>query len=240
MAIFSLVYLLTLPFLVLLTLPLALLAGLTTTIAFSILLFRVFLIYIDVVLSFVGRKPRYLRIHPPRAAPAALTATHSPPSLLTSPSSLQLKRRRRRTSSASVTPAESAPMESALGLIPSVGAERDFEGLGGWRSGDDDAWTAVNSRLEMPDRHYTLTHHHHRSASGGLSTPGDGGYLMMKGRRQSPAASPTRQSVSPNSSRARTPTGPRVAFGGAVHTDGYFPPMASPKATKKAPSQTLG
>lgn len=123
--------------------------------------------------------------------------------------------------------------EPSLGLIPSVGAERDFEGLGGWRVGEDEIWTTINSRSELPDRQHGRNHH--RSVSGGPITPGEGGYLMMKARTRSPETKPARTSTSPNSSRARTPTGPRMGLAGKT-IEGYFPLSAPSQKLAKKPS----
>jgi hypothetical protein len=57
MAILNPIYGLVLPFLCMFTLPLAIFAGITTTLAFSVLMFRVVLVYLDIALSFV---PKYL------------------------------------------------------------------------------------------------------------------------------------------------------------------------------------
>lgn len=203
------VHALVVPWLCLITVPLAILAGITTTLAFSVLIFRVFLIYLDILFSLAPSPLR--RRHPatpagtPRVSPPRRQLLYSPP-----------QHRRRRRSSAST----SSLGERGLGLIPSVGAERDFEGIGGWRLGgrvEDELWTTVSN--PPPERH------HYRSPSaGGPTTPGEGGYLMMKGRARSPAESSpvVLYSASPNSSRARTPTGPRVAFKGSGQADGYF------------------
>lgn len=256
-------YALTIPSLVLITIPLAILATITTTLAFSVLFLRALAVYLDLVLSFVPQsltgpssssssssspspaqqqqqqalRARTLKLaqSPPPAPPLVLSSPHSSTRSLHHP-------RRRRRSSASVV---SAPIsERGLGLIPSVGAERDFEGIGGWRrvngqggpSDDEDdlAWTTVNPPLQLQ-----LPRHHARSASGpsgglpgggggggGVTTPGDGGtYLMMRsGRTMSPETRNSKR-TSPNSSRARTPTGPRhggfFPFG-AGQPDGYF------------------
>lgn len=54
-------------------------------------------------------------------------------------------------------------------MTPSIGLERDFEGVGGWRleSVDEQQWYNLNSRLENPYRR-----HHFRSQSGGAVLPG--------------------------------------------------------------------
>ena len=250
MALFNPVYAFFVPFLFVVTIPLAVFAGLTTLFAFSVLIFRVAIVYLDIAISLVpqsivGFKPR--RYRPPRQRlqlqqqPGRFLAPRQSPSAISlqsatpSPTLTPGRRRRRRPSSASVVSnGSTTPIgEGSLGLFPSLGPERDFEGVGGWRVGDDDIWTTINSRLELPDRR-----HHHRTASGGtVTTPGDGSYLMMKGRNRSPEAR-IKSAMSPNSSRARTPTGSRISFANGGHNDGYFPLTLSPKAVKKQSSVT--
>lgn len=227
MALLNPVYAITIPFLFVVTVPLAVFAGITTTLAFSVLMLRVVVVYLDIALSLVpqclgGRKPRYLES---AAAPA------SPASSSPSPSLPPSRRWRRRRSSSALSAGSATPVsDGGLGLMPSIGPERDFEGLGGWRIGDDDRnWTMINSRLELPDRQHVRNHH--RSPSG-PTTPADGGYLVMKGRTRS--VETKRSSASPNSSRTRTPSGPYISFSKA-HSEGYFPSiMTSPKVAKKA------
>lgn len=229
MALLNPVYAFLVPFLFIVTVPLAIFAGITTTLAFSILILRVLAVYLDVALSLVpgylgGRKPRYLHHHS-RSSSAA-----------TSPSLTPLRRRRRRRSSSALSAGTVTPLgESTLGLVPSIGPERDFEGIGGWRVGDDEGWTTINSRLELPDKQYGRNHH--RTPSG-PTTPGDGGYLMMKGRAGSPESK--RTAPSPNSSRTRTPSGPRVGFLGKSHADGYFPMMKTSPKKRLSPPEPVG
>lgn len=191
MAVLNPVYAFIVPFLFIVTVPLAVFAGLTTTVAFSVLMLRVLAAYIDVALSLlpqylsVGRnKPRPYRPggrRPPQLqrfaspVPTATTGTtalssssNSPPSA--TPTPLRRRRRRRSSSALSATSLTPAASETALGLMPSIGPERDFEGVGGWRLGDDndvDVWTTLNSRLELPDKqhHSTRSHHGHPSLS---------------------------------------------------------------------------
>jgi hypothetical protein len=258
MALVNPVYAFFVPFLFVVTVPLALFAGLTTLLAFSVLIFRVAIVYLDIAISLVpqsitgiqpGRyRPRHRPLllqngQPPQlqaggggrffaSRPSAAFA--SPQSPAPSPTSVG-RRRRRRPSSASIvsngtiTPGAGAAADGSFGFSLSLGPERDYEGVGGWRvgdDGDDEVWTTINSRLELPDRH----HHHYRSASGGgVITPGDGGFLTMKGRpRTGSSEARPRPAVSPNCSRARTPTGSRSG-----HSDGYFPLTLSPMAAKK-------
>ncbi|KAH6895243.1 hypothetical protein B0T10DRAFT_211206 [Thelonectria olida] len=241
MALLNPVYAFVVPFLFIVTVPLAVFAGITTTLAFSVLILRVLAVYIDVALSLIphylgGRRPRPYRPRPPqiqafRPVPTTLSSSSSSASSTTP----ARRRRRRRSSSAlstsSLTPAAS---ETALGLVPSIGPERDFEGVGGWRLGDDEVWTTLNSRLELPDKQYHGRSHH--LSPSGPTTPGEGPYLMMKGRTPSPETK--RSSASPNSGRTRTPSGPRIAFSSKALVDSYFPLLkSSPKVSKKLPAQ---
>lgn len=263
MGVLNPVYALVIPSLVFITIPLAVLAGITTTLAFSVLIVRVLAVYLDIVISLI---PQSLS----GTTPAGAASSSSPmyrrlnglktPSSPTSPSASSqqtpraLRHHRRRRSSASAISgggSASSVSERGLGLIPSVGAERDFEGIGGWRVGrdedqDDVAWTTVNPPPPERSPLIHLPRHHARSASGRPTTPGEGGpYLMMKsGRTRSPETRPSKR-ASPNSSRARTPTGPRLSFAPLGQPDGYFAlstgasapsASASPKAVRKVPS----
>jgi hypothetical protein len=233
------------PFLLLTTIPLAIFAGITTTFAFSILIFRVFIVYLDIALSLVSQSLAHLtessgfiasskshhQLRPPRTSSSSSSIHSRANSVSPSASSTLLKRHRRRRPSSSVYSAGTATPASdiGLGLIPSVGAERDFEGVGGWRLGDDDeSWTTINSRSELPDRLHDRNHR--RALSGGPhSTSAEGGFLMMKGRARSPMVTP-----SPNSSKARAPSAaPRLGMPGTSQSDGYFPMMMSSKAIKR-------
>lgn len=217
-------YIVIVPFLFLCTIPLAIFAGVTTTVAFTVLIFRVILVYTDLALALV---PSYLtfrtrkRQYPYRTLPGKISTTGSPtsksgsrspsPPFSSSSRTLSLTRMRRRGSrrpsiAGSIGSATPNPADG-IGLLPSIGLDRDFEGVGGWRVGDvdDERWTTINSRLELPDRQHT-GRHHHRSPSG------DGGILMMKPRIRTRSGSPEtvtfasgRNATSPNSSRVRTP-----------------------------------
>lgn len=245
------------PLLFVVAVPLALFAGITTTLAFSVLIFRVLVVYLDIALSLVprcfagrqgqarrrrrhGRHPRH-DVDWLSPSPAAAGASYEYGNEHGSPTSMQqpiYRRRRRRPSSATsvVSAGSTTPigdMRTGLGLLPSVGPERDYEGVGGWRSAhdDDESWTTINSRFEYPDRAYARGHH--RTPSGGLVTPGDGGVLMMGTRGGSPHDGDVKPPTSPSSSRARTPSASRVSVVSVANSDGYFPLAMSPTATKK-------
>lgn len=243
MALLNPVHTFVVPFLLVVTVPLALLAGITTTLAFSILSFRVVLVYLDIALSLVpqcfgaaaakARHPSSAKARHRLASPAGGGAAPAP-----APSHHPVLARRRHRQPSSVTSFVSAGSttpggDMAMGLMPSVGPDRDFEGIGGWRSdgdGDDDAWATINSRLELPDG--SLGRNHHRSPSGGPVTPGDGGVLMIKLRAL--AAPP-----SPNSCRARTPSASRGSVVSLANSDGYFPLAMSPTSTRKLMSNQI-
>jgi len=111
-----------------------------------------------------------------------------------------------------------------LGLSQSIGAARDFEGVGGWRIGDREdeeaLWTSINSRLELPAEH--KRRHQRSHTSGSLPIVG------MKGSR-----SPEELM---NTSRTRSRTPPTSGFG-----DGYFAQGGiSPRALLRSPSVSTG
>ncbi|KAK4181921.1 hypothetical protein QBC36DRAFT_316893 [Triangularia setosa] len=245
MALINPVHGLVVPFLFIFTLPLAIFAGITSALAFSVLMFRVAIVYLDIALAFVpeyflrGRsKSSFLssadkqRRHsragwrtpasPPSSARSS-SSGHSTPSPFpqttgylhsgyVSPSSTHrrkssygfggsVRRHSRRSSSqaslsttgtitpihehevlndiAALTPAAFADS----GLTPSVGLDRDYEGIGGWRlddNGNDSDWTNINSRLELPlERRSSFTRSHSRSRSVGSANPNEP-YLISR------------------------------------------------------------
>ncbi|PKS09229.1 hypothetical protein jhhlp_003843 [Lomentospora prolificans] len=207
MAFFNPLRLLVIPFLTVVTLPLALFAGITTTFAFSVLLFRVMLVYLDLIISFV---PTYIfsSLYSRRRIQDTMYAQAGGSHI--SPISTPGRHRRRRRSSVSLMSADatSPSLEMGPGLIPSVGMDRDFEGIGGWRAGgeDDELWTNINSRLELPEKHHLHSlgrPHHQRALSAGLTTSPKEGGLRLRARTRSPGE--RQKSASPNSSKIRTP-----------------------------------
>ncbi|KAI8635213.1 hypothetical protein F5Y19DRAFT_4427 [Xylariaceae sp. FL1651] len=207
------------PFVFLVALPLALCAGVTTILAFLVLFLRLFLVYFDVGLDTL----RYVlvghavhgRYFTSRATPSTtpLSSLNSTPLASPEPTTFRHRRRRRRQGSAgsgSITPIGGF---DGLSLTPSVGLDRDFEGVGGWRldsvdlnadAADEQAWYNLNSRLQIPDQR-----HHFRSQSGGAvmtGTSGLGLYTKM-GRTVGPYnAEGLKMTSSPDRSRSRTPT----------------------------------
>ncbi|KAK0718179.1 hypothetical protein B0T26DRAFT_644683 [Lasiosphaeria miniovina] len=219
MALINPVHGLVVPFLCMFTIPLAIFAGITTALAFSVLMFRVAVVYLDIALTLI---PQYFvsRSRPRILSSSAVSGTgnhehqHSysrdgrPRSRHSSQVSL--------ASIGTITPIhedEVTPLITESGLTPSVGMDRDFEGIGGWRlddDGDDANWANINSRLELPlERSSTR-----RSQSAGPVTPGEGTWLMMKGTHQDSQEdkdwerhfhhSPGKGLTPPNSSRLRS------------------------------------
>ncbi|RKU47174.1 hypothetical protein DL546_007502 [Coniochaeta pulveracea] len=304
MAIPNPIYGIVLPFLCLFTLPLAIFAGITTALAFCVLMFRVVLVYVDIALSLV---PLYLlgRAGPAHAqqhhrglsapygqgqwSPTPTTPTGTDGSGLASPSGRSsplrsptlplgywpvttghrstlgspiLGRRSRRpslsaNSAGAITPGKDAAADVTIPFaFPSTttsstsGIARDFEGIGGWRLGqeadDDSDWAKINSRLELPLERMSRqsgqeSSHHYRTPTVGSTgvpvTPGEGGFLMMKSPKRKEAPHSVESSVreevpsrygrigaSPNSSRVRLGQGVVHFTDGNVHRgDGYFP-----------------
>lgn len=215
MALFDYTYNFVIPFILLFSIPLAIFAAITTTLACSILLFRVLLVYAELAVAVI---PHYLL--------GLATPKQSLPHIksFSNPAAVPARRRKRRSSGGSgasggsLTPVGS---DVNIGLNQSIGPQRDFEGVGGWRldvpSEDDSLWTSFNSRLELPADH---VRRHRRSLTSG-SMPGEQ-------RRGDRSYSPEATMTSPNTSRARTPPTPMTAG------EGYFPSQpGSPKVLKK-------
>jgi hypothetical protein len=215
MALLNYTYGFIIPSILFFSIPLAIFAIITTTFTFSILLFRVLLVYAELAIAVI---PHYLLgLAVPKQS---LPRTKS----FSNPGAVPIRRRKRRSSGGSGASAGSlTPVASDInfGLNQSIGPQRDFEGVGGWRldvpSEDESLWTSFNSRLELPADH---VRRHRRSLTSG-SVPSDR-------RRGDGSHSPEAAMVSPNISRARTP--PMSATAG----EGYFPSQpGSPKVLKK-------
>jgi len=249
MALFNPMRIFIVPFLFIVTAPLAIFAGITTFMAFSVLLFQVLSVYFELFLSvfpayMTGRRSNHQSRDSKAVSPTG-SGSSSPITTITTITTTRTTttgspQRRRRPSSASIVSiggSTTPTSEAGLGLIPSVGADRDFEGVGGWRvGGDNDAWRSINPRLEMSDHQHHLGQHsgkgHHRAFSGPSAHGIEGGMLMMKGRTRSPEKKSQRP-VSPNSSRARAPIAVLPAFT-TLDGDSCYSAV-SPKATKKGP-----
>lgn len=65
------------------------------------------------------------------------------------------------------------PETGGLGVYGTGGIERDFEGVGGWKSDSDDddvPWASISSRLELPAIVDERKRNHHRSLTSGSLT----------------------------------------------------------------------
>lgn len=195
------------------SIPLAIFAVVTTSIAISLLSFRALAVYCRLAIAIVGAwlSPSPTKPMPLRRSP------YMPSSARPSPT----RQRHRRTSTASTTSSQDTGINSAhtsrllkhknnslTALIGTSELTRDFEGVGGWRvPGDDDEealWMGINSRLQLPAE--TPTRRHARSLTGGA----------IPAQRWSAGSEAFR--MSPVQSRARTP----VRF--AIDDEsGYFP-----------------
>lgn len=111
-------------------------------------------------------------------------------------------------------------------LSTSVGAARDFEGVGGWRLGgadDDVLWTSINSRLELPADH---VRRHRRSATSGSQN------LNFRNERTSGNGADAEVVVmESNVGRVRTPLESLTR-----ERDEYFGAGATSKSIKRQPS----
>lgn len=190
------------PLLLAASIPLAILATITTTIAITALAVRMSIVYFELG---VALSRGYLFPTKSKTAGNYLSTHRAPPH----------RTRNRVNSNASsiasntslrdiaITPViRMGPNKSAsfVSLIGTSKITRDFESVGGWRisNGDDEdaIWTGLNSRLELPA--VLPNRNHRRSLTGGSIGQ--------------------RLSWSPVHSRARTPYSEDMHVGG-----GYFP-----------------
>ncbi|KAI1130511.1 hypothetical protein F5Y10DRAFT_114577 [Nemania abortiva] len=227
MPFFSPVKFIVLPFAFLVALPLALAAGATTILAFLVLFLRLFLVYFDVGLETL----RYILVgHATQARSIASRGTPGPSTNATplpSPTATTFRHRRRTKrrgsgGSGSITPV--AGFDGLSAVTPSIGLERDFEGVGGWRleSVNEQQWYNLNSRLENPYRR-----HHFRSQSGGavMSGPTGPGTTLARSGAVTVSHSPvkSKRTPSPGWPSLRTAANAHKPQGLAkADQDGYF------------------
>ncbi|KAI0470189.1 hypothetical protein F4859DRAFT_485945 [Xylaria cf. heliscus] len=200
------------PFVFVVALPLALCAGITTILAFLVLFLRLFLVYFDVGLETLryillghATQGRYITSRGTLALAPGSSADATP---LPSPTAAAFRHRRRPKQRGSGGSGSISPVlgfDGLSGVTPSIGLERDFEGVGGWRleGVNEQQWYNLNSRLENPYRR-----HHFRSQSGGavLSGPTGSG-ILVKSSSGTASHSPERAKLTPSLSRSgsRTP-----------------------------------
>lgn len=203
------------------SIPLVIFATLTTTLAFSTLFFRVLIVYAELAAALIQDQ----------FAPHSISnkSKKSGKAKLPHRGTVYYRRSGRRSSTASgsshggeSTP--KAPEMSGLGVYGSGDSARDFEGVGGWRlpgSDDDESlWTNMNSRLELPTMTDGRQRHHHRSQTSGSMT------------------NMPLPSMSPTSSRARTPT--RGQVGRPSSPEEYFRNRPPSKSTTSLDTANIG
>ncbi|KAF1811589.1 hypothetical protein P152DRAFT_60688 [Eremomyces bilateralis CBS 781.70] len=173
------------PILLLISIPLAVFALLTTALAFSLLFIRVSFIYLELALALAHSWLFANRSTNPVPFPGQRTP-----------------RKPRRTSVTTTAPPHDLPpprhpprkSDSAASLLAGA-PNRDFEGVGGWRvsgDGEDEAlWVGMNARLELPASAGDRPRRHQRSLTTGS---------------QRLSWSPGAMRMSPVQSRARTPS----------------------------------
>ncbi|KAL2060937.1 hypothetical protein VTL71DRAFT_8989 [Oculimacula yallundae] len=274
MALLNPLYSIIVPFLFITTIPVAIFASLTTILAFSLLFLRVLVVYIELALTIIP----YWILGPPLSHPLTQkqTSSYSPtsptsPSLYrntwsSTPQNLNSRRKKRRGSNSSnisatgsITPisASGETNSSYIGLSQTIGPSRDYEGVGGWRFGDEEddegeggLWARINSRLELPAE--VQGRRHRRSLTAG-SVNLSGGFGLQSGGGS--AKKRVERSYSPealfmmNTSRARTSpssmtVGDRAGGGGGSvpaggEGQGYFPQII-PSGKKRTPSVNTG
>ncbi|EMC96608.1 hypothetical protein BAUCODRAFT_482637 [Baudoinia panamericana UAMH 10762] len=205
----GLIFATTTPFVVLFSIPLAIFAVFTTTVAFWVLLFRVIVIYIELGLVLVPNALLYLwqqliplRRAESRTAEGSAWLTQDRVDKETSPMSKPPSRASSISSGSRKRPITHS--QSSVSLFEVV-TPRDFEGVGGWREpehgGDQAIWT--NSQLEVP------IHRHHRRSFTAGSRP------IAYSRHGSPERVRTPLAL-------RTPIGGRRTPSGTVSPEGYF------------------
>ncbi|KAK3991325.1 hypothetical protein QBC44DRAFT_52277 [Cladorrhinum sp. PSN332] len=300
MALINPVHGLVVPFLCIFTIPLAIFAGITSALAFSVLMFRVAVVYLDIALALV---PQYFKGKSKHTLPSPDKRRHSrgdgwktpvsPPgsagscSGYSSPSPIApfpqttgylssgyispnqhrrkssygfgfaLSRKSRRSSSqvslgtaGTITPIHEdevsnditpAPQSAADVAASSIGLDRDFEGIGGWRldDGNDDGgeWTNINSRLELPLERSSFSRHSQRSQSVGPLTPSENPWLAMRNglRKESGVEEFQRDSrdrgfslgASLGTSKGTSPNRSRVRMNQSIAMPAPFTPLDS-------------
>ncbi|KAJ8112276.1 hypothetical protein OPT61_g5319 [Boeremia exigua] len=209
---------------VMVSVPLAISAVVTTSIALSLLAFRGFIVYTQLGTALIGA---WLSPIPPK--PVAVQHQHPSPERSSPP-----RNRNRRTSSngSGTSSQETVVPSSRLGpksgsftaLFGEGGQTRDYEGVGGWRdTGNEDEealWIGINSRLQLPAA--ASGRRHQRRHTGGQSP-------------QRRTWSPEAFRMSPVQSRSRTPN--RVVASEGYDIGEYFPkqPATGDRPVSNAP-----
>jgi hypothetical protein len=206
------------PFVLLMvSIPLATFAVITTSIAVTLLAWRVAVVYVQLSIALIEAWvfPSFLKpsiVSPPSPhSPSPNRQRHHRIGMVSSTSSQE-----------TIVPAAKATQSANDNTLfrTSFGRKestRDYESVGGWRApGDDDEealWKGINSRLQLPA---DISSRRHQRGLVSSSSPG-----------QRLSWSPEAIRMSPVQSRARTP----VRFA-AEEEDDYFPPQPSTSARR--------
>ncbi len=179
-------YVLISPVLLLISIQLTIFAAITTTLAFSTLVFRALLVYAELAAALMRDQFANNTLSKDTTIPSKKPAEETYP-----------RRKGRKGSTASgssnsdsTTP--KAPDTNGFRGYSASEATRDFEGVGGWRipgtEDEDELWTSMNSRLELPAIGNERRRNHYRSrTSGSLNTY----RLSMKSHGQSRTRTPS-------------------------------------------------
>lgn len=159
----------TAPAILLLSVPLAAFAIVTTTFAFWLLLLRVGIVYAEL---FTAILHAYIA---PSTGPAVTTPPPASPKQRSPPS----KRTSRSSSTSPTLLARNRLKSQSSATLPiNMPVVRDYEGVGGWRlQADDDEealWMNINSRLELPAEQQRRHQHSLASSSrvaSGMTSP---------------------------------------------------------------------
>lgn len=215
----TLSFLLIAPLLWSITIPLIIFAAFTTSLAFTTLLLRALVVYIELAAALIQNQFAQEKAPNGAVIPSKLALSHS--------GAKHTRRKSRRGSAASgssngsVTPREQRP-SSGLGVYGGQSATRDFEGVGGWRmpgpSDDDQPWLNINSRLELP-----------------TTVDGGGG-----GRRRNHHRSRTSGSLTSIPLPTKTPTPPGFRPPGTASPEEYFSHRSSSKSTTALDAANIG
>ena len=215
------IYMIVSPILLFISIPLALLATVTTAFAFSTLFFRALIVYAELAAALVQNQ------FATQATSSRSSTSGRAKSIDRNRSQGRRKGRRNSTASVSSNGGELTPRAfetSGFGIYGSGVPTRDFEGVGGWRiPGPDDEdvlWTNMNSRLELPTAADGRQRNHHRSQTSGSMTT-----MPLL-------------SASPTDSRVRTPT--RSLAGRPSSPEEYFGNRPSSKSTSALDTANIG
>lgn len=196
---------------VIVSVPMAIFAGVTTSIALSLLAFRGFIVYAQLGTALLGAW-----LSPTPTKPVAVQRQHPTPERSSPPRN---RNRRYSNHGDGSTPQDTIIPTSRLGpksgsfsaLLGEGGLARDYEGVGGWRdTGNEDEealWMGINSRLQLPAE---IPGRRHQRRHTGEQSPS-----------QRWTWSPEAFRMSPVQSRSRTPIRPAANVGYDIGE--YFP-----------------